>query len=153
MSKNKQRTAFVQGEKIIKKEIKSEDKQVKYYVPIEKLNEEKQILVGVVLQPEIVDAQGDIISKNVIEEAAHKFLSSYNRTTKLGLMHKNFDPKFSLYESYITPIELAIGSRVVKAGSWIVSVHVRDKEIWKKIKDKELNGLSIGGVAKVKRTA
>jgi hypothetical protein len=68
-------------------------------------------------------------------------------------MHKNFDPKFSLYESYITPIELAIGSRVVKAGSWIVSVHVRDKEIWKKIKDKELNGLSIGGVAKVKRTA
>lgn len=125
--------------------------EVKYFVPILKANKEKMTLTGVVLQPEVVDAQGDIISEEVIEKAAHDFLSGYNVSTKLGLQHKNFNPQFELYESYILPAETFINSVLVKAGSWIIVIHVLSKKIWKSVKNGDLTGFSIGGVAKVKK--
>lgn len=121
------------------------------YVPIQKVNTEEKTITGVVLQPEIVDAQGDIIDENVIRIAAHKFLSNYNRNTKLGLMHKDFRPQFELYESFIAPVDLVIGNKQVKKGSWIIVIHVLGSKIWKQVKDGKLAGFSIGGKAKVKK--
>jgi len=121
------------------------------FVPIEKINDEKQTITGVVLQPEIVDAQGDIISKKVIEDAAHNYLSGYNRVTKLGLMHKDFKPQFELYESFIAPVDLVIGTKQVKAGSWIIVIHVLSSKVWKQVKEGKLTGFSIGGKAKVSK--
>ncbi len=123
------------------------------FVPIVKASLEEQTITGVVLQPEVVDAQGDIMSPDVIRDAAHKFLAAYNRTTKLGLLHKDFKPRFELFESYVTPVDLVIGSTHVKAGSWIIVVHVKDAKIWVQVKDGKLTGFSIGGKAKVNKVA
>ena len=126
----------------------------KVFVPILKAEAELQIVTGVVLQPEVVDAHGDIIGVDVIRETAHKFLTEYNRRTKLKLQHKDFKPgRFDLVESFIAPVDLAIGSKVVKAGSWVMSVKVNDKAIWQKVKDGKITGFSIGGRAKVKTLA
>lgn len=125
----------------------------KLYVPIAKANDDEQTITGVVLQPEIVDGQGDIIGADVIRKAAHNFLANYNAGTKLGLMHKDFKPRFQLYESYITPLDIVINSVLVKAGSWVMVVKVLDKKIWQKIKDGELAGFSIGGKARVRKLA
>jgi hypothetical protein len=124
---------------------------VKYFVPILKANKEKMTLTGVVLQPEIVDAQGDIISAEVIEKAAHNFLAGYNVVSKLGLQHKIFEPQFELYESYILPIETTIGNTLIKSGSWIIVIHILSNKIWKDVKKGKFTGFSIGGVAKVKK--
>jgi len=94
---------------------------------------EEQIVTGVVLQPEITDAQGDIMSSDVIKRAAHNFLSVFNRKSKLGLMHKSFAKRFDLLESYIAPQSLVINNKVIKEG--------------------KIKGFSIGGKAKVKKVS
>lgn len=121
------------------------------FIPIAKVNLEEQTITGVVLQPEIVDAQGDIISAEVIRRAAHRFLANHNRVTKLGLMHKDFKRQFELFESFIAPVDLVIGTKVVKAGSWVIVVHVLIKKIWDQVKGGKLTGFSIGGKAKVSK--
>jgi len=124
------------------------------YVPILKADAEEQTLTGVVLQPEVTDAQGDIMDAQVIRQAAHKFLALFNSKTKLGLQHKVFKSgQFALSESYLAPANMTIGSQVIKEGSWIMVVKVLDSKLWKLAKDGKLTGFSIGGRAKVKQLA
>lgn len=122
-----------------------------FFVPIAKANAEEQTITGVVLRPEVVDGQGDIMSIEVIRKAAHRFVADYNKQTKLGLMHKDFKPNFELYESWLAPVDLAIGSLVVPKGSWIITIHVLAAPIWKQIKEGKLNGFSIGGLARAQK--
>ena len=130
----------------------SVEREVSIEVDIVKASDEKQTLTGVVLQPEVVDGQGDIIGADVIEDTAHKYLARYNKATKLGLRHNSFKPSdFDLYESYIAPCDLVINSRTVKKGSWIMVVKVLSAKVWKAVKDGELTGFSIGGRARVKK--
>ena len=131
--------------------IKETEDQVsisKFMVPI--LKAERQLVTGVVLEPETVDAHGDVIGADVIEDAAHKFLAKFNNGTKLGTQHSIFKGgQYALCESYIAPIEMALGNRTIKQGSWIMTWKVLDSKLWKKIKDGEITGFSIGGKAKV----
>ena len=124
------------------------DEKVNLYVPITKTNDEKRIVVGVVLEPETVDAQGDIIPRDVIEKAAHQFLSGYNVRNTLGFVHKVFKKNFDPLESYVVPQDMTIGSQAVKAGSWVMSVKVLNKDIWQLVKDGQIKEFSIGGKAK-----
>lgn len=117
---------------------------------IAKANDEEQTVTGVVLQPEVVDGQGDIMSADVIKETAYAFLARYNQKTKLGLQHSTFPKgKMVLVESYLAPMDFVLGSKTVKAGSWIMTVKVLDKKLWAKVKDGKITGFSIGGKAKV----
>jgi hypothetical protein len=121
------------------------------FVPIIKSNEQERTITGIVLQPEVVDAQGDIMDKDVIRKAAHQFLSKYNKATELGLMHKYFgDTGFELYESWIAPQDVVIKDALVKEGSWLMTVYVGKDKIWKMVNDGKLKGFSIGGKAKAK---
>lgn len=119
------------------------------YAPILKANDEQRTVLGVVLQPETVDAQGDIYSEAVVEKAAENFLAKFNKATKLGYMHKNFNKRFELLQSFIAPMDMAIGNKVVKKGSWIMKVRVLDSGVWKLVKEGKIKGFSIGGKAKV----
>jgi len=128
----------------------------KLYFPIEKASDEKQIVTGVVLVPETVDAQGDIISRDVIEKAAFEFLAAFGKQTKLGLQHNSFkkqEDRFSLAESYIAPMDFVLGTKTVTAGSWVMSVRIHDAKIWKSVKDGKITGFSIGGRARAKKVA
>jgi len=116
-------------------------------VPILKINEEKRLVTGIVLQPETVDAQGDIYDEEAIERAAHSYLSRYNTKTRLGYQHKEFKKPLALVESWVTPEILSIGGRLLKKGSWVVTSKVIDDEIWAKVKRGEVTGYSIGGFA------
>jgi len=123
----------------------------RFFVQIEKANQEQQTITGVVLQPEVVDAQGDIYSSEVIRDSAYKFLSNYNKYTKLGVQHSTFPKgKMNLVESWIAPHNLVIGAKTIKQGSWIMTVKILDKELWQRVKDGKITGFSIGGKAKVK---
>lgn len=129
----------------------SDQDDVRAFVPITKASDEEQTVTGVVLQPEVVDGQGDIYDSTVIRKAAHNFLAGYNSSTQMGLQHKDFKKRFELVESFLAPMDMAIGSKVVKSGSWIIVVKVLDKTIWKQVKDGKLTGFSIGGKAKAQK--
>lgn len=112
--------------------------------------DEEQTVSGIVLQPEVVDAQGDIMSADVIKQAAYAFLQNFNKSTKLGLQHTTFPKgKLALVESYIAPNGIVLGAKSVKQGAWIMTVKVLDPAIWKKVKEGKIAGFSIGGKAKV----
>lgn len=119
-------------------------------VDIAKASEEEQTVTGIVLQPEVVDGQGDIMSSDVIKESAYNFLAGFNATTKLGLQHSTFPKgKLALVESYLAPMNFVLGSKTVKQGSWVMTVKVLDAALWKKVKEGKITGFSIGGRAKV----
>lgn len=128
-----------------------DDVAKKYFIPIIKATDEEQTVTGVVLEPETVDAHGDIYDALVIRKAAYKFLSQFNKTTKLGFMHKDMKPDFELCESWIAPADVVINGVLVKAGSWIMTVRILSAAKWKLVKDGKVTGFSIGGMAKVKK--
>lgn len=136
-----------------KKKPEEEDtSKARIFVPISKADEEQRTVTGVVLQPEVVDAQGDIIGADVIREAAHGFLANYNKQTKLGLQHNSFKSgRFALFESYIAPIGFVLNGKTVLEGSWVMVVKVLDSKIWAKVKSGDVTGFSIGGKAQVQQ--
>lgn len=114
---------------------------------------EKRLVTGVVLQPDVVDAQGDIIDAESIEVAAHDFLSSYNLVTQMGLQHRHMAPGIRLVESYVAPVDFDLGDKLVKRGTWLITVKILDDKIWEQVSIGKIKGFSIGGVAKVQRVA
>jgi hypothetical protein len=145
------------GGKLVPKKPKVEDEvekddETKHFVPFAKAD--KHLVTGIVLQPEVTDAHRDIISAEVIEKAAHNFLAKFGKQTKVGLQHSSFktnEDRFSLVESWIAPMDMTIGSMVVKTGSWIMTWKVHDKKLWQSVKDGKITGFSIGGMARAKK--
>lgn len=109
-------------------------------------DEEKHLLTGVVLQPDIEDSQGDIISEEEIAEAAHNFMNDYRKEqAAMGTMHNKVNPAIHVVESFVAPDDLTINNTQVKRGSWLITCKIRDANVWKKVKSGEFQGFSIGG--------
>lgn len=108
-------------------------------------NGDERIVFGVVLEPDEVDAQGDTISKEEIEQAAHRFLEDFGN---LGLQHKEIvNGKLKLLESFIAPVDFEVDGSHVKAGTWLMKERVVDDALWKAVKAGKFTGFSIGGSA------
>lgn len=122
-------------------------------VPVLKADEEKRLITGIVLEPEVVDGQGDIYSADVIAKAAHDFLANYNSSTQIGVQHNSFPSGIRLVESWVTPVAFKLGTKQVKKGSWLMVTHIENDDIWTKVKNGKLTGYSIAGVARVKPLA
>jgi hypothetical protein len=101
----------------------------------------RRFVLGPVLLPEIADSQSDIISSDVIEEAAHRFMREKGR---IGLYHKEFTHFLDVVESYILRAELTLGKETLPKGTWMLGVIV-DPETWKLVESGELTGFSLGG--------
>jgi SAM-dependent methyltransferase len=115
-------------------------------IPIMKMNNAKQIVYGVVLEPNVVDAQDDFMTPEDIEATAHKYLSD---SRVIGSNHT--DPIHATpVESFIAPQDFEIsgqyGNQPVKKGSWILGVKVNDPKEWEKVVDGDYTGFSVGGV-------
>lgn len=106
---------------------------------------ERRLVYGIVLEPETTDSQGDIYSPDEIEQAAHQFMADYQN---VGHMHRALvNDGAEIVESYIAPADLEIGGQAVKAGTWILVIHVTSDTLWEQVRSGELTGLSIGGYA------
>lgn len=115
------------------------------YIKIINKSLEKKIILGEVLIPDEIDAHGDIVSKEEIEEAAHKYLVE---SRIVGLQHKGIAPA-EVIESYVAPSDFLINNNKVKAGTWLVAVKIHDDELWNKIKNGEYQSFSFGGYANI----
>lgn len=129
--------------------------------------EEERFVLGLVMEPNDgsdgtelrADTDGEIYNAHEVRKAAHWFMEQGEGL--FGLLHgekggeifESGDPKIVLLENYITPLDLpentfGEGSPAVKKGSWLMGLRINDPGIWERIKDGELNGLSLGGVAR-----
>lgn len=120
-------------------------KRIAKEVPIMKSDKCKQIVYGVVLEPDMIDAQDDFMTAEDIEEAAHKYLidsrvvgSGHTKAVKAGVV-----------ESYIAPTDFEgdgqYGKQTVKKGSWVLGVKVFDPNEWQKVEEGEYQSFSVGG--------
>jgi DNA adenine methylase len=106
---------------------------------------EQRFVMGIVLEPEIEDSQGDIYSAVEIERAAHKFMED---ARNLGIMHRRLaNDGLVILQSFIAPCDFEINGQKVKKGSWVLAMRVKNDTIWMQVKNGEFTGLSIGGSA------
>jgi hypothetical protein len=113
-------------------------------IPLLKTSEERYVL-GIVLEPETVDAQNDIYSATEVRDAAHRFMEEYQN---IGWMHRDLvNGRVKILESYLAPTSFALDGTQVHKGTWLLAVRILDDELWGQIQRGELTGLSIGGSA------
>lgn len=108
--------------------------------PIVTKNVDKQIVYGVVYAPGEVDAHGEIMLADAIEEMAHKFLPlmAEKGMAVIDQQHDNVPVAAYPVESWIETEE----GKDWPVGSWLLGVKIADPVVWKKVKDGEINGFS-----------
>jgi hypothetical protein len=107
-------------------------------------NDAQHIVYGVVLAPEHRDSQGDIVSAEEIEKAAHRYLVD---SRKSDVQHSEEQAAVDVIESYVAPQDFVIAGEHVSKGSWVMAHKVHDPAVWKDVQSGKLTGLSIGGSA------
>lgn len=121
-------------------------KRVSQFVKIEKVDDEKQLIYGIVYEPDVVDSQGDYADAGEIEKACHNFMENYQN---MSLMHKELvNEDVKIVECSIAQADFTLGVRAVKKGTWILVSHVISKDIWKEVKSGKLTGYSLEGSAR-----
>lgn len=121
--------------------------------PIVFKNDEKRIVQGPVLIPNEEDTDGDVVSKEKIEEVAHQFVEDYGN---IDIQHSTQNVG-KMVESYVTPVELkGQDGEVIPKGSWMLGVRVTNDNVWKSVKSGDIGGFSIMAIPKAmkgKKTA
>jgi hypothetical protein len=115
---------------------------MKKSVDLFKLDDEQRLVYGVVLVPDVEDLQGDVISKDEIQAAAHE----YQIKSRLIKAQHRAPTDAEVVESYIAPVDIPIGNGIAPAGSWIMVTRINSAAMWAAIKKGDITGYSIGGV-------
>ncbi len=117
-------------------------RQVK--IAIAKEGDEHYVL-GIVLEPDVVDAQQDTYSVDEVRMASERFMEVHRN---MGLMHKgHVNDKVQILENYLAPCDMTLGDTTVKKGTWLMGCRVKDDTLWAAVKAGGLTGFSIGGSA------
>lgn len=111
---------------------------------ITKAGEEKRLAYGVVAVPDVVDSQGDVMTADTIEKMAHAYLTNSRSFDLQHLIDLSSD-KAEIVESYVAPCDFVLGSKLVKAGSWIAVTHFLDESLWSMVKSQQIKAYSIRG--------
>jgi len=113
---------------------------------IVKADSKQQKVYAVVLEPRVVDAQGDWESDEEVEKAAHSWLENFQQ---VGIGHKG-EHRSDIVpcESYIAPTDFEMGGQTIPKGAWVLGVHVKDAGLWQKIEKSEYTGFSVQGLGK-----
>ncbi len=112
-----------------------------------KLHEEQQVVRGVVLEPDVVDSQDDMITIQEIEAASHGFMIEVQRGVgSIGVDHEG-PADAVVVESFLAPVEFVEGEQTIRKGSWVLAVKVFDDELWKSVKSGDRTAFSIHGTA------
>lgn len=123
---------------------KAPDFEKKFDVIIDK-SDEKQLVYGVVYEPDVEDAHGDYMNSADIEKAAHEFMKE---ARNIDTNHDFESGVGEVVESYIAPADFEIDGETVTKGTWVMVTKASD-EVWEAIKKGEITGYSMAGTAEV----
>lgn len=106
---------------------------------------DERFVLGVVLEPDVVDTQKDTYDVETVRATAHKFMREFQN---VGLMHKGLiNGKAHVVQSFLAPVDMVIGATTIKKGTWLIGMIVDDDVLWAAIKSGQLTSFSIGGDA------
>jgi hypothetical protein len=114
---------------------------------MKKFDQELQIVWGEVYAPDIPDSQGDFMTADEIRLMAYRFM----REGFLGQVDINHNNKLCgcwIVESFIA----RDGDDLFIPGAWVVAIHIPELELWQAVKNGDLNGLSMEGLAMATET-
>lgn len=112
------------------------------------VNIEKQHFTAVVLRPDVPDLHGDIYSADVVEDACH----SYNEVCrKANLQHLVQTDLATPIESYIAKSDFKLGNGEVRSGDWVMTMKIKDQELWEMCKAGKFTGFSVGCMASTEK--
>ena len=114
---------------------------------VKKSADDLQIAYAAVLVPGEPDSDGEVLTAEKIEDAAHGWMESYRNVDLMHTLNNTGVP----VESYILPDALkveAYGNPMeLPAGTWILASKLSD-EAWAGVKSGELTGYSVMGIKK-----
>lgn len=115
---------------------------------VKSVNEELKQATFIVLAPNEVDLQGDIVSEAEVRKACYNFNKYSNQA---NLFHITKTATFEFAESFIAPVDFVLGNTLVSKGTWLATVQVLNDDLWELVKTGEVNGLSIGALASTEK--
>lgn len=118
------------------------EKEVKILVNKE---DAKQLVYGVVYEPDTPDAHNDMMDAAEIEKSAHTFLADYRNIDKQHDFQGGYG---EVVESYVAPQDFTVGGETIAKGSWVL-VTKADEDTWEAIQKGEITGYSMAGMAEV----
>lgn len=86
------------------------------FLPISKEEEEGRMIKAVILEP-----NGDM-SKDEVRAECYYWMENSKKSGENGVR---------VLETMITPVNMRINEKNVKAGSWLMTLKILDDEIWK----------------------
>ena len=100
----------------------------------------------VVLEPDTFDLHEHIYSAQEVEKAMQSF-NTHCKKANLG--HRIETQDADIVQSYTTPVDMQIGERLIKKGTWLQEWHFPEgneasENIWKAVLDGTITGVSIG---------
>ncbi len=113
-------------------------------------NEDERLVTGVVYEPGVVDAQGHWATAETVQKMAHGFAMNYAlQKGELGTEHTADAARRDMVvvESYIAPVDIALGEQIIRKGSWVMTAFVQSDDLWSGIKKGEFTGWSLEGRA------
>lgn len=114
--------------------------------PIVMKNASKRIAYAAVLVPGEADSDGETVTKEKIEQAAHEWMQSYRNVDLQHTLNNVAVP----VESYVLPMEMEVDMAGVKTvlpeGTWVLASRVLDEPTWDRVEKGELTGYSVMGI-------
>lgn len=109
-----------------------------------KTDAENHYVTGIVYEPMTEDSHGNYMTEEEIVKACYWYSENGD---KVDLQH-SFEPLdgASVVENWVAKADFTVGDEEVKKGTWLMTVKVKNDDVWQGIEKGEITGLSMGGV-------
>jgi uracil-DNA glycosylase family 4 len=114
-----------------------------------KSDDEKQIVYGIVMEPDALDTDLNWTTSEEIENAAHFFME---HGVGIDKEHSREDLDTVVVECYLAPEDITVEGTPVVKGTWIMAVHVKDQDEWETLKTEGTLQFSIDALALIDPT-
>jgi len=122
----------------------NEDATFSRVIRIDKIDEPKRMIYGLVYAPDEIDTDGEYATVEEIEKACEHFMKG-GLTPNVDLAHSwQKDDGAFIRESWIVKDRDPFFREV---GAWAVGIKIEKDELWEQVEKGEIAGLSLGGFA------
>lgn len=126
-----------------------------------KVKPEKQQVFAIAYKANDPDFYGDWMDEETLERMAHRYLAKLSHgdlewsaihphtgmfiggKQRVGDAHEDWTVSMELIESFVAPAGITLYGHHIEMPSWIIGLHILDKELWEKIVSGERDGVSL----------